>query len=160
MDDELFGSVEQAIHDTVAGYVDPVTRRRGATALAPKVGMLPATLSNKANPLQDHQLALLESIPVQLVADDYRILHAYNATLGHVGYRLPDNVSQLSDVGLLDQYANLHAELGRMAATIRSALSDGSITSEEVRQVRAAFDASARAGLGLLARLEALVDDR
>ncbi|MBN8922383.1 MAG: hypothetical protein BGP10_12255 [Rhodanobacter sp. 68-29] len=89
MQDELYGSVENAIYQTVNGYVDPATRRRGAVALAPQVGMLPATLSNKANPLQDHQLTLRESIPVQLVANDFQILHAYAQTLHHVAYQLP-----------------------------------------------------------------------
>lgn len=160
MHDELYGSVEAAIYETVNGYVDPGTRtRRGATALAPKVGMLPATLSNKANPLQDHQLTLRESIPVQLVADDFRILYAYAAALQHVAYQLPD-AGSVGDVQLLDQYAALHAELGLMAVQVRVSLEDEQITRQEVARVRAAFDAAARAGLGLISRLEALVDDR
>lgn len=159
MQDELYGSVETAIYETVNGYVDRASRQRGATALAPKVGMLPATLSNKANPLQDHQLTLRESIPLQLVADDYRILFAYNQALQHVAYKLPAN-PDVSDVELLNQYAEMHAGLGELAREIRDALADGDITQEEVQTIRAAFDASARAGLGLLARLEALADAR
>jgi hypothetical protein len=159
MQDELYGSVENAIYETVNGYVDPATRRHGATALAPKVGMLPATLSNKANPLQDHQMTLRESIPVQLVSHDFRILYAYNQALNHVAYQLPAT-HQAGDVELLDQYASMHAEMGVMAQAVRDLLRDGRITREEVQTIRSAFDATARAGLGLLARLEALADAR
>lgn len=160
MQDELYGSVETAIYETVNGYVDPnSSRHRGATALAPKIGMLPATLSNKANPLQDHQLTLRESIPLQLVADDFRILYAYNQALQHVAYKLPAT-HNIGDVELLNQYADMHAKIGELAQYIRDALVDGDVTHEEVRSMREAFDASARAGLGLLARLEALADVR
>ncbi|MGS1128503.1 phage regulatory CII family protein [Rhodanobacter sp. UC4437_H4] len=159
MQQELYGAVETAIYETVNGYVDSNTRQRGATALAPKVGMLPATLSNKANPLQDHKLGLCESVPLQLVANDFRILYAYNEALQHVAYKLPAT-NHVGDVELLDQYADMHARLGELAKYIRDALADGDITTEEVQRMREAFDASARAGLGLLARLEALVDDR
>lgn len=159
MHDELYGSVETAIYETVNGYVDPRTRQRGATALAPKVGMLPATLSNKANPLQDHQLTLRESIPLQLVAGDFHILYAYNQALQHVAYQLPAT-HDVGDVQLLDQYAAMHAELGTLAHSIRDSLADGNVSPEEVTRTRAAFDAAARAGLGLLARLEALADVR
>lgn len=159
MIDELFGSVETAIHDTVTGFVDPVSKQRGAVALAPMLGMQPGTLSNKANPQQDHQLTLRESIPLQLVARDFRILHAYASTLHHVAYPLPVE-SDAGDVELLDQYAELHAELGVMAQAVRDSLRDNRVQSDEVQRIRAAFDASARAGLCLIARLEALVDDR
>lgn len=159
MNDELFGSVETAIHDTVNGYVDGVTKGRGAVALAPMLGMQPGTLSNKANPQQDHQLTLRESIPLQLVSRDFRILHAYASTLHHVAYPLPAE-SSAGDVELLDQYADMHAELGTMAQAVRESLRDARIRSDEVQRIREAFDATARAGLCLIARLEALVDDR
>lgn len=159
MNDELFGSVETAIHDTVTGFVDPVSKQRGAVALAPMLGMQPGTLSNKANPQQEHQLTLRESIPLQLVARDFHILHAYAHTLHHVAYPLPAETGA-GDVELLDQYAAMHAELGDMARAVRDSLRDGRIRSDEVQRIREAFDATARAGLCLINRLEALVDDR
>lgn len=157
---DMFGALETAAYDTVHGYVDPVTRKRGAVALAPKMGIAPGTLSNKVNVTMDHQLTLTESIPLQLVSGNFAILYAYNQALGHVSYRLPAVDESISDVALLEQYASLHAELGVLATNVRSALRDGRITSEEVQAIRKAFDASARAGLGFLARIEALVDDR
>lgn len=158
-DDEFYGSVEGAIYDTVNGYVEPSTRRKGAVALAPQVGMLPATLSNKANPLQEHQLTLRESIPLQLVARNFNILNAYAQALGHVAYQLPES-PHVSDMELLNQYAEMHAAMGVMAKAVRDSLADGNVTNDEVHQIRDAFDDTARAGLGLLVRLEALADVR
>lgn len=157
---DMFGALETAAYETVHGYVDPVTKKRGAVALAPKMGIAPGTLSNKVNVTMDHQLTLRESIPLQLVSGNFAILAAYNQALGHVGYQLPAVDESISDVALLEQYASMHAELGALAGNVRSALRDGRITSEEVQGIRTAFDATARAGLCFLARLEALVDDR
>lgn len=152
---DLHGVLESAIYSTVNGYVDPVTKQRGATALAPRVGMVPGTLSNKANPLQEHQLTCAESIPVQLVANDFRILYALAQSLGHGTYKLP-NAATVSDVELLNTYCELHARVGDMAQQIRSSLRDGRVQLAELPPLRAAFDALVRAGLGVVARIEAL----
>lgn len=158
--DDLFGPLDTAIYETVNGYVDPVDRRkRGAVALAPMLGKQPGTLSNKANPEQGHQLTLRESIPLQLVARNFAILHAYSSALHHVAYALPET-GNASDMELFDQYAEMQAELGRMAQELRDTLRDRRVTSEEVQRIRAAFERAVGAGLGLLTRLEALVDDR
>lgn len=155
---ELFGGLDTAIYDTVHGYRDPVTRGRGAAALAPKLGMPPGTLSNKADPTIAHaKLGLIESVTTQLVADDFQILHAYAATLGHCAWRLPPQ-SGAGDVELLDAYAAVHEQSGRMALAIREALSDGRVTPAEVATIRMHFEAEVRAGLELLARLEALAE--
>lgn len=152
---DIFGALEQAIHDTVNGYMDPSTRQRGAVALAPRLGMRPATLSNKANPLCDHELKLAESVPLQLIADNYSILHAYAAALGHCAVRLPE-ADRVGDTALLDAYCQMHAELGEFAEDMRLALADGSISQEQVTKMRCAFDSTVRAGLSVLARMDAL----
>lgn len=153
---EVFGRLDTAIYETVHGYRDPVTRERGATALAPRVGMQPGTLSNKANPsMPDHKLGLVESLVLQVAANDFGILHAYNAALGHCGYALPRH-SDTSDVELLDAYTRVHEQCGIKAAAIRDALKDSKVTQEEVANIRACFDEEVRAGLELLVRLQAL----
>ena len=80
----MSGAIEGDERITATDYVDPQTqdpRSRGSRALAPKVAMLPGTLSNKANPNCEHQLSLRESIPVQLVSNKFSILHAYARSL-------------------------------------------------------------------------------
>lgn len=155
---ELFGRLDTAIYETVHGYRPKTGKDRGACALAPRCGMNPGTLSNKANPaMPEHRLGLIESIPVQLAADNYSVLHAYAAVLQHVAYRLPAH-SDASDVELLDAYAKVQERCGLKARAIRDALRDGNVTRRELEEVRAAFDDEVRAGLELLSRLEALCE--
>lgn len=155
---ELFGQLDTAIYDTVHGYRDPVTRLRGAVALAPKLGMPPNSLSNRVDPTNAAaKLGVIESVTMQLVANDFQILHAYNAVLGHCAWRLPAD-SRAGDVEVLDAYAAMHEQSGRMALAIREALADRRITPAEVARIRSHFHAEVRAGLELLARLEALAE--
>jgi hypothetical protein len=152
MPEQIFGALEQAIHETVNGYVDPGTRQRGAVALAPRLGMRPATLSNKANPLCEHELKLSESIPLQLIAVNFSILHAYASALGHCAVRLPDS-DQVGDTALLDAYCSMHAELGEFAEDMRQALADNRVSADEIARMRKAFDSTVRAGLSVLHRV-------
>lgn len=156
---DLVGPLDAAIYETVNGYVDPVTGKRGgSTALAPRVGMQPNTLSNKANPNCDHKLGLLESIPIQLATNNFSILHAYSSELGHCAFRLP-NASDVGDLALLDTYADMHARLGDFAQELRAALADNRISRVEVTELRQHFDDAVRAGLGVIARMEAIARD-
>lgn len=152
---DLVGAVDAAVYSTVNDYVDPVTKQRGATALAPKVGMKPGTLSNKANPLQDAQLGLCESVPIQLAAGNFEILYAYAQQLGHCAYALP-RAENVDDLELLDTYCELHQKVGLLAANLRSALRDRRVTRDELPPILQSFDQLVRAGLGVIARMEAL----
>lgn len=151
--DEVFGELARAVYDTVHGYRDSKTGKRGPVALAPRLGMIPGTLANKANPMQDSELSLSEATAVQLAAQDYRILRAMAWELGHATYELPSVA--VSDMEILTQYTEYHAAVGAKAIAIRNALADG-CTPEELAEVQRALEASIRAGLGLAARLEVL----
>lgn len=153
---ELFGQLDTAIYETVHGFRPPGSTERGAIALAPRCAMNPGTLSNKANPqMPDHKLGLAESIPLQLVSNDFSILHAYSAALGHCAYRLPGS-SDASDVELLDLYCSVHEKGGLKARAIRDAIRDGRITRKELADLKALFDDEVRAGLEFFSRVEAL----
>lgn len=154
--EDWVSSLDLAIQATVHDFVDPSSRRRGAAGLAPLVGMKPGTLSNKSNPEQEHQLGLAESIPLQLVAQDFQILYAYTHLLGHAAYKLPAHDADASDLALLNLYCEMHARVGALAKQIRNSLEDGRITAAELPPLRAAFDELVRAGLGVITRIEAL----
>lgn len=151
--DEVFGELARAVYDTVHDFRDTKTGKRGAVALAPRLGMLPGTLANKANPMQDCELTLSEAGALQLATQDFRILQALAWELGHAVYALPEVT--VSDMEILTQYTEYHAAIGAKAIAIRNALADG-CTPEELAEVQRALEASIRAGLGLLARLEVL----
>jgi len=154
---DLIDPIAQAAHDLVHEYRSTRDdRRRGAAALAPMVGMNPGTLSNKVNPLQEHPLTLGESVQLQAVTGDYRILHAYAAVLGHAVYQLPES-TDIGDIELLTRYAEFHARLGKQSSEIRRTLADGRVTAAEVELIEAAFHDVICTGLALLARFHALV---
>lgn len=156
--DDLVNPISRAAHDLVHAYRDPRNGRRGAAALAPRLGMNPGTLANKVNPLQEHELTLTESVQLQVAAADYRILHAYAGVLGHAVYELP-STGDLGDVELLTRYTEYHARVGAQAGEIRRALADRRVTTVEVEAIKDAFRSVISAGLALLARFDALVDD-
>lgn len=153
----MIDALDQAIHDTVHQYRAP-DGRVGAVALAARVGMNAGTLNNKAYPGHDGQLTLRESIPIQRQADDFRILAAYAAELDHGVIPLGD-FSDCSDMQLLNLYASYHADIGETAAAVRDAIEADSLTRDHVRTVRRELVEDMQAGLAMLARLEALVDD-
>lgn len=157
MGGEFVGGLEQAIYDTVHEFVDPARPgHRGAAALAPRLGKSPSVLSNQASPfVPGHKLGLLESVPLQIAAKRFDILHEYAAALGHVAIELPP-CDDVSDVALLDQWAEFHQLLGEQAGAIREALRDTRISFNEITRIRTATDAAVRALLGLVHRLEGL----
>lgn len=149
----MYDSLDEAIYSTCHEF------RGGAVRLAPRVGMNAGTLSNKANPgMESHQLGLRESIPIQRIADDYRILHAYAAALDHTAIPLGD-FSACSDLELLELYAKYHARVGEMAKELHDTLADRKVTRREFSIVKHRSDEAVRANRELLSRLEALIDD-
>lgn len=132
----------------------------GAIGLAPRVGMNPGTLNNKAYPGHEAQLNLCESVPIQRDTQDFRILHSYAHVLDHAAIPLGD-YSRTSDLELLDSYARYHAEIGQTAIAIRATLAGegGRITRRMVREVRRELVEDMQAGLEVLARLEAIAED-
>lgn len=155
---DLIDPVADAIYRLVHNYRDPRTGHRGAPALAPKVGMVAGTLLNKANPDQEHQLTLTESIVLQLTAGDFGVLHAYAHVLGHAAYELP--VVTVDDLELLDRYAEFHRRIGEQSGVIQRALSDGRVSPREVAEIRTCLHGVISAGLALVARIEALATAR
>jgi hypothetical protein len=144
----MIDALDQAIYDTVHQYVGP-RGRVGAVALAAQVGMHPGTLNNKAYPGHDGQLTLRESIPIQLQADDFRILATYAAELGHAVIPV-GQFDDCSDMELLDLYAAYHAELGETATSIRDLLAADQIDKKALNQVRREMLEDQQAGMALL----------
>ena len=153
----MIDALDQAIYDTIHDYRGR-RGQRGATALAPRVGMNPGTLQNKAYHGHESQLSLRESIPIQLQTGDFRILNTYCEELGFVAMPIGD-FSGVSDLALLDLYADYHAEIGEAAWAISDSLADGRITRTEVRRVQRELMQATSAGLAFLARMEALAEE-
>lgn len=152
--DQLDEAVFYTVHDFKKGA------KRGAVALAPLVNLRPGTLSNKANPEQEHQLSLHESILVMRATRDYRILYALSAILDHTPPIPFPDFDDTSDMDLLDAYASYHAEIGETAQAIRDALQDREITQEEFNRIEQEMLQDQQRQHELRQRLRALVVKR
>lgn len=128
----------------------------GATGLAQKLGRNAGTFLNKVNPAMDsHLLGLGETIEMQVVAKDYRILYAYAATLSHICIPAGDYTGD-SDLGLLEAFAAMVAEQGDFARKLNVFMSGRSITQREFCELRREMFECFQAGLELLKRAEML----
>ncbi|MFI9653949.1 phage regulatory CII family protein [Guyparkeria sp. GHLCS8-2] len=127
----------------------------GAVALAPLAGMNPGTLSNKVNPTIDsHHLTLSESVTIQAISQDYRILHAEAAMLGHAAIPLP-KPGNCSDVELLNAYARWTKDIGETAAAINEAL-EGDIDEKALAAIHREMHEDFARALELFARFKQL----
>jgi len=144
--------LKTAIYNTIHNY--KFSGMEGAVAMAARANMKsPGYLSNKANPENDAQLGLEESVTVQLVADDYQIADAYCLTLGGVFIRYPD-LKFVSDQHLLDIWAKNAEADGHTAKVMRESLEDGDINDKEMIKLEASINEGIRTKLELLDRLK------
>lgn len=141
--------------------IELVRYHGGAVQLHSQIGISSSkVLSNKLNPnCERHQLTLNESLRLQQVTADYRILYAEARALNHVC--LPVDASDLgaSDMELLNLWADCIKEEGETAGEIRQALDDGQITFDEFSRINREIFEDITARLKLLERIRSLVVD-
>lgn len=145
--------LDLAIHDTVKHFPG------GGCALAGKLDIPAGTLLNKANPNQDAQLTLRESVPLQLVAKDYRILYAYSATLDHYPPVPFADHKATSNLDLINLITRFHADIGKSDQVLNQALGKKRLASSDAKRLRRSFLEAQQAAHELLMRVEALCDE-
>lgn len=131
----------------------------GGVRLAKRMGMAPHLLLNKVNPDQTHnKLSLAESVRLQIVTGDHRILHEIARVLGYVVVRI-ENYPQSgpSDVELLTLYGKWNASTGAVHHEIAEALGDQIITEAEQEGIEQRFYQATTAGLTYIHRMGGLV---
>jgi len=148
--------LDQAIKDTVFNY--KFGDSRGATALAPLVNMNAGTLSNKANPAMEQQLNLREAVSIMRTSGDFRILSAMAQLVRHACVPLPQPAAAVSDMALLEAYTQLHENIGRHATSFHKAIADRHLSAPEYSQISTDMYRVIQSGLGLLSRLEQIID--
>lgn len=133
-----------------------VLRYPGSPAdLALRLRMQRATLLNKANPAQPHELKVSELAMLAHVTHNLAPVFEFNRALGLATVHLGE-FSGVADLELLSLYTQWHAELGTTAHRLHDALSDGVITPLEVERIEHAGYAAIRAFFELLSRARAL----
>lgn len=132
----------------------------GAEGLARKLRIPPRTFSNELNPhLNFHKLGLKRAEQMTLAAEDYRILHAFAMSANHIAIPKPD-LSDVSDVAVLELFLARDKAVGDFAEAVRQALDDGHVSRDDVTSIKQeAYDLAASV-LEIVARLEGLCDGR
>ncbi len=128
----------------------------GPGVLGQRLGIRPVILSNKVNPDQaKNSLTLHESLRLQLLTGDHRILKAMAIALGYVV--IPIDQPPPSDVELLTLYAKWQDQAGRTHHAIANAFEDRRLTSDEQIEVERRFYDATSAGLTYVHRMARLV---
>ncbi len=157
-DDLLVDPLDRSIYETVHGYVNPKTGKRGVLGLAPVVDMPASTLQNKANPSEQFaHLTVREARKVMLATDDHRILYQLAADLGEACVPLP-TLEFAADMDLLDSWAEWQADVAKTIEAVRDALADKKVTLDEVARVRMELIADFEKGLSMLDVLKGMAE--
>jgi len=131
----------------------------GSKRLSLLVGMNSGTLSNKVNSdVETHHLSVDESVAIQHAANDRRIISAEARILGGVFIQLGD-FSQVSDIELLDKYAEWIQDIGETSAALREALTNKKLTKDSLSIVHREMHEDFARAMELYHRLEAISDE-
>lgn len=116
-----------------AAYMTAHDYPGGARALAARIGVNPAVLSNRLNPNNhDHRLTVRDLMAIMTMSADHRALHAICMEFGYVAMPLPT----ITDETTVEAIADTCQEFGEFLHTVTDALADGVITKIELRRIR------------------------
>jgi hypothetical protein len=154
--DDLHNPLTTANYDLVHAFADG--KRRGAAALAPRLGMPPGTLSNKVAPDNDAHLSPEQWIAAMLASGNFAPLRVAAHQCHHAAFALPD-MANVSDMELLDACLKAAREFGDLANAVQAAIADGDVTPAEMRRVQKELIESVAANFELVARLRRLMPE-
>lgn len=147
-------SPQDAFHATCHDYPG------GCESLAPRMGMTPGVLRNKANLHSTTNIpSLWDADRAMAVTGDYRVLHALAGNHAHVCIQIDDNTAP-SDVAVLEMVTHVWRAHGGVGSAVDAALEDGRIEAHEVEQIRDAIYRTIQSMQQMLGRIEQLCDSR
>lgn len=128
--------------------------------MAAKLGMPAGTLYNKANLNESsvHKPTLGDSVLVQVIAGDTRVVQAMAYTLGGVFVKLPAPGEVVCDAALLDMVADISIMNGRFHGELKDALADGEISGDEHEKIRQRACDYVSAILATVSRVNSLIN--
>jgi len=145
------------IHDAAYRVAHDYDPPHGAVSLARKLGRNAGTFLNQLNPHQDGaKLGLGDAVAMTLASGDFRILHAFADTCGHLAFPKPD-FSKISDASLLEMILKRDREVGQFAQALSDALESGDISRKEFARIEQEGYEAAAALLELIERVRGLV---
>lgn len=146
-------NVEDALYHTAHDFAG------GVPALAIRMDCSPNVLNKKVNPqVETHRPTLRESVNIQALSADYRVLHAMSHELNHVSIQLPIEVDK-GDMGLLDAYMQTIEANGQLSMDFRIAWADGKIDRSEFEVLKDRTLKVIGKQLAFLAEIERVVSE-
>lgn len=116
-----------------AAYMTAHDYPGGAKAVALRLGMNPAVLSNKLNPNnKEHILSVSDLMAIMTLTGDHRAMHSMCVELGYVAMPLPSvgvETTTEAITGTCKEFADF-------LQSVTNALADGKITRLELRGIR------------------------
>ena len=145
-------SIEKVIYDTAHEHPG------GAKQLAREIGIQPGTFNNKCDPrMPGHILNINEVRKLINVTGNHELLFELARERGYVCIDIPDYTG-VSDMELLNAWADWDAERGETGQAIKKSLEDTAITNDELNKIRKEMFEDFQKELALLRRLESLVE--
>jgi len=150
---------DEAIYDSVQGYVDPETGRKGATALAKRLSRNLATFSKKADPFTDtHVMNGNDLRAIIRETKNHSIVEAL-ATEFNLGIFILPEPENGTKKGILSAVLKAAIEGGEACKAIDDALSDDVVMADEAVRCAKELDDQINALLTLRKRLmDSVVD--
>lgn len=143
-------SMDVAIHATLHDHGGP-------KVLGPKMRLSPAVLSHKCNPHQPrNHLTVHESVRLQAITGDVRILQEMARLLGYIVIRI-ENTPSPSDTELLTLYCRWNAETGNVHRAIADAFDAPTLTPQHQTSIEKQFHAATTASFVCMQRMGGLV---
>ncbi len=137
-----------------AAYMTAHEYPGGATALAVRLGVNAAVLSNRLNPNNnDHHLYVRDLMAIMTISGDHRALHAACLELGYTAMPLPDSSSKQTTSEALTSTCK---EFSDYLQSVSGALADNKVTAIELRCVRQHLGEMVAAAGNLESILEAI----
>ena len=128
----------------------------GAESLAPRMGMSPSVLNNKADRKKDSNKPLLaDSDKLMALTGDYRVLHALARLHGHVCIAVNTAVPT-SDLAVLELVTQVWRTNGDVGRAVDDVLADGRVDRHELESVSEAIYRQVQSLNAMRGRLEGM----
>lgn len=150
---------EKELSSSIETTIKAYKTKGGAKAIAEKIGARPGTFINKCNPaMPGHVLNVNELVAIMRITGNYTILHELAAMFGYI-CEPHEKLSGVTDMELLNAWADWDAERGETVQAIRNALTDQRIRRKELDRIRTEMFEDIQKAFELLQRLESLCED-
>ena len=151
---------EKELAASIETTIKAFKKSGGAKAIAEKIGARPGTFINKCNKdMLGHILNVNELVAILKITGDYAILHELAGKFGFI-CEPHEKLTNVTDMELLNTWAEWDAERGETVQAISKALNDQSINRKELDNIRSEMYQDIQKEFELLHRLESLCDDK